>query len=450
MRPPLLLLNPPAARPTMRDYYCASSSKAGYFWQPIDLICQSGYLPPAHDVSLLDAPAQRWGRDRALAWIRDLRPAAVLSLVGTAAIDEDLEFLAAVKKITDCRLFVSGDFARFAPDQLLAVRPEIEGVLLDFTRPDLRDRLAGAGGGGPGLYVRGDPPAPLPRARDAFSYPVPRHDLFLRLPYCMPFLGRPFASTLANYGCAFGCRYCNSSAIGFALRDPENLFAELDALRALNATELFFKDFTFNQPAERAKHLLQQWLARGYRFRWIGYFRAENIDDELAALLARTGCAMAQIGLETANETVLRAVRPTADLSRAQAGMAALRRAGVPYGAHFIVGLPGDDAAGFAATVRLARTAALSYASFNVFTPRVGAELGANRGDIAGWRMDPSRAAHDGAAVAAQRARTAAQRFYLRPGYALTLMRGIRSPRVFFSLVRMGAAWARQAWSEPR
>jgi hypothetical protein len=434
----------------MRDYYCASTSKAGYFWQPIDLICQSGYLAAAHDVTLLDAPAQGWGRDRALAWIREQRPAAVLSLVGTAAIDEDLEFLAAVHAATGCRLFVSGDFARFAPQRVLDGRPEIEGVLLDFTRPDLRDRLAGAGGAAPGLFVRGDPPAPLPRAGASFSYPLPRHDLFLRLPYRMPFLGRPFASTLASYGCAFGCRYCNSSEIGFALRDPENLFAEIDALRALHVTDLFFKDFTFNQPAERAKLVLQQWLARGDRFRWIAYFRAENIDDELAALLARAGCAMAQVGLETANETVLRAVRPTADLPRALAGLAALRRAGVPYGAHFIVGLPGDDDAGFAATVRLARTLRMSYASFNVFTPRIGAELGANRGDIAGWRMDPSRAAHDGALVSARQARTAARRFYLHPDTALTLLRSIRSPRVFLSLMRMGAAWARQAWSEPR
>lgn len=441
MKPRLLLLNPPAARPTLRDDFCSSTSKAGYLWQPIDLICQSGYLDADYDLRLLDAPAARTAAGPAEEAIVAWRPEAIFSLTGSAAFPEDFEFLGRVAaRLPAARLFVGGDLARFHPDWVLAEYPFIEGVVLDFTRPALRDCLAGRPADRSALARRGETVSPLPLAAGEFSYPWPRHDLFWALPYRMPFLGRPFASVLTNYGCANSCAYCNSCRIGFARRSFDNLFAELDRLDALGIRHLFVKDFTFNQPPARARELLQTWAARRYRFRWTGYLRAETIDAELAALLARTGCAMAQIGLETANQTALAAARPGADLARAREGIAHLRRAGVSSGAHFIFGLPGDGEAGYAATIALAESLPLAYASFNHYTSRPGARLAADSPATGIARLDPSgQAAADPALT--RWVGLAYRRFYRRPAYWFSLWRSARAAGSLAALWSMGVSW---------
>jgi anaerobic magnesium-protoporphyrin IX monomethyl ester cyclase len=445
VKPNLLLLNPPAARPTMRDYYCSSTSKAGYCWQPMDLICQSGYLDPAFDLHLLDCAVRPTSKDAALATIAALRPAVVYALVGTANNPDDFAFLESVSNSIGARIFVSGDVARFQPRELLGSYPFLEGVVLDFTAPDLAEYLNGRSAG-PGLMLRDSEEAGRPRASGTFAYPLPRHELFVRQPYRMPFLGTPFASVLTNYGCPFRCRYCNSGEFGFAERGEENLWAELDHLRRSGVQDLFVKDFTFNAVPERATLLLTHWDQRAYDFRWIGYFRAERIDAQLAGLLRRTRCQMVQFGIETATEGVLEQVRPGAQPDRVREGVRHLRDAGVSCGAHFVIGLPGDDPEGWARTLAFARSLPLSYASFNAFTRRPGSQLAGR--SLAGttMRMDPTSGEVDGgpdAAAAAKWIRAANRRFYLRPAYLISLARAVRSPRVLLSLLAMGASTIR-------
>ena len=432
--------------PVMRDYYCSSTSKAGYVWQPMDLICQSGYLDNGFAPKLIDCAVLGWDRTQALDRIKEINPAAIFSLVGTAAVPDDFEFLAEAFRETGARIFVSGDLARFHPHKILEAYPFIEGVVLDFTSGDLADLLAGRPGPFPSLALRTEPLGELPVAKGEFDYPIPRHDLFLSLPYRMTFLGRPFASILANYGCPFRCRYCNSCTIGFSRRSPDNLFEELDYLHGRAIRYLFVKDFTFNAVPDEARMILERWISRAYKFRWIGYFRAERIDGVLAGLLARTGCQMAQIGIETADADILRGVKPGADVNGLEQGIARLREAGVPFGGHFVIGLPGEDDRSFERTIELSRRLGLSYASFNIFTPRPGSALADSESEICAARMDPSVSRDSGGSgdALSLRVREANRRFFLRPAYLLTLLKNIRTPRVFLSLAAMGASLLRQ------
>ena len=430
----------------MRDYFCSSSSKAGYVWQPLDLVCQSGFLDRAFELRLMDAAASRLGADDVLREAASFGPDVVYSLAGTANYPGDMEFLAKLHEATGARLFISGDFARFAPELVLERWPFVEGIVMDFTGPALFDYLRD-GSAGAGLLERGGESRDA-APRDGFAYPVPRHDLFVRLPYTMPFLGRPFASVLTNYGCPYRCSFCNSGSLGFARRDLDDLFSELDAIHSMGVRNLFVKDMTFNADMEHAKRILNRWLERGYEFRWIGYFRAELMDDELAELLARTRLAVAQVGIETANERVLRKHKPAADLKKAADGIKALNRRGVRVGAHFIFGLPGDDPDGFRRTVEFARSFNFAYASFNAFAPRIGSELFRPSDKVAISFSDPSSVTGDGntgadglrAAVA-----SAYREFYIRPRYVLSLLKELKNPRIFIDIVKLGLGVLRAA-----
>ena len=442
MKPTLLLLNPPARPPVMRDDFCSSTSKAGYLWQPIDLVCQSGRLARDFDLHLLDAPVSGENPEAALSRILALNPAAIYSLVGTAHAKSDFAFLQAVTEKNKSCVFVSGDLARFYPDQLLERYGFIEGVVLDFTSPALRDHLAGGEADPNALRLRNGPATPLPEAAGAFAYPVPRHDLFLRLPYRMPFLGKPFASILTNYGCPFSCTFCNSGRIGFSQRDPDNLFEELAFLGRSGIRHLFVKDFTFNARPARSIMILERWLEQNLRFGWIGYFRAESIDAKLAGLLKQTGCNMVQIGIETTGARVLNDHKPGASLDKMRRGIERLKAAGVCFGAHFVFGLPGDDEQGMEQTAALSRSLGLSYASFNYYTPRPGSALAGNAQDLDALSMDPSRAGAQDDRLAKLVARTN-RRFYLRPGYMLDLFICAIRARSLGSVLSMGLAFLR-------
>jgi radical SAM superfamily enzyme YgiQ (UPF0313 family) len=439
MKPRLLLLNGPAEKPTLRDYYCSSTSKAGYLWQPIDLICQSGFLNDDFDLTLIDAPAEGLTGQAALCRAIEMQPEVIFALIGTASYPGDLAQLERLQAETGARVFVSGDWARFYPSELLGRYPFIEGVVVDFTAPGLRDYLLGTSDRPAGLILRNGNSVLEKKPKEPFPYPLPRHSLFTGLPYRMPFLRKPFASVLTNYGCPHRCTFCNSCRIGFADRDLDNLFEELDRLHENGIRDLFVKDFTFNAKPQRAIMLLERWLSRGYRFSWIGYFRAETIDAELARLIARSGCKMAQLGIESADETVLAKAKPGANLKAAEDGIRKLRNAGVPYGAHFVFGLPGDDATSYEKTVRWSLEQGLSYASFNAYTPRPGAPSAGNSVDP--WsRMDPS---HAYSTTVAEWIRLANRRFYLRPGYLSVLLRNARAAGSLGSVMSMAGDFLR-------
>ena len=46
----ILLLNPPGNKSYVRSYYCGSSAKSGYLFQPLDLLVLSGFLSVQHEV----------------------------------------------------------------------------------------------------------------------------------------------------------------------------------------------------------------------------------------------------------------------------------------------------------------------------------------------------------------------------------------------------------------
>ena len=49
----ILLLNPPFTKKIQRDFLCSASSKAKYYWPPIDFVVLSGILKD-YNVTILD------------------------------------------------------------------------------------------------------------------------------------------------------------------------------------------------------------------------------------------------------------------------------------------------------------------------------------------------------------------------------------------------------------
>ena len=471
-RPRVLLLNPPGERAYLRDYYCSSISKSGYYWHPIDLLVLSARLAGAGwPLAVVDAMAERLSFAASLDRVTRWGPDVVVFLTGATSWREDRLFLERVARETDARMIGCGEIFLGDVGRHLRENGWLDAGIRDFTDPGIPGFLE-AGEPCPGVVTQGSPPgaqiqeeAGCPgkvatvssssrsgapgveesmegegsrgpsRSRSGgprrLSYGVPRHEIFPLEKYRYPYHRyHPFASVLTAYGCPFRCRFCNSGYLGFRLRDMDDISRELDHVRALGIRQLFVKDMSFGAPAEHARAFCGLLSRPGVSMSWNCYARLDSLDGPLLEAMHRAGCHLVQMGLETADPDVGRRVGKELDREKARDIFGTCRRLGVRTGAHFVLGLPGDTERGVRETIELACRLNPDYCSFNLFVPRYGSPLGrlldtdtcggAEASVLDPSETFPSRTFCDLAPQDLFRWRRRAYRaFYLRPGYLL-------------------------------
>ena len=386
----VLLLNPPWPAPILRDYWCTSVSKAGYLWQPVDLLAQTGWLHrEGLPFQVIDAVAERLSAPDCLQRIASFDPSLVYLLTSPLSEPEDDRLIAALGGRT---VVVSGEAACADPAGYLAAHPGVDAVLVDFVGEALVRYAQGERDGLPGLVARGNPPEPAAPAatpsatRATFRMPVPRHLEFRADGYRMPLLGgTSFATVLTDFGCPYRCRFCNSGAHGHRLRDVADVAAELAAVRAWGFGHVFVKDMCFG--AAR-RHALEVCTALGESgLTWHAYARADHLDGPLVDAMVRSGCRLVQVGLESGDPALRATYGKDVGDDVLEAAVRTCRAAGLKVGGHFVLGLPGETPATLLRTWRLARRLRPDYVSFNIATVRRGSAFAG--GPAAGLEPDP-------------------------------------------------------------
>jgi hypothetical protein len=441
----VLLCNPPGRRRYLRDYYCCTVSKAGYYWHPMDLLVQSGHLAPHATLGVLDAIADGLSPAASLTAVRRFDPDLIVSLVGAQSLDEDLAFLRDASAGGRRRVALSGEPVREGGGATLRARLPEAFLLEDFTSDELARWVAR---GAPVDASTTRPAGESTPRRSTLHLPRPRHELFLSDRYHVPFDGgRRFASVLTAYGCPHRCAYCNSgaSSLGYAVRDLEDIAEELDHLaRRGDVPHVFFRDMDFTSSRRRALRLCGLLRRRGVPFTWNCYGRPDELDDELCEAMSRAGCRLIQLGLETFDEPTLARLDRPMDGAQIERAFRLVRRHGMRSGAHLILGLPGEGWSTLRRTWR--RVVALNpdYVSFNVLQRRSGAPLAAEdraAGDV--WSRQTR--------LLSWARRGVTWGFYLRPRYVLQQLTQIRSPGEARSLLRsgLGLLWQSLHGDEP-
>ena len=450
----VLLINPPADPPTLRDYFCSTTPKADYLWHPIDLLALSGPLGARHEIAIIDAVAEGLDARAALERARGFGPDAAIQLVGSLTLGRDLAFAGDLRRSCgiDC-LAVIGEPVLDAADALLAQAPAVDAALFDFLGPDAAALLGGrpdavfngAVRDGRRVVIRRE------RPRGSFHLGRVRHDLLpLRRYRVPPAAPSPFASVLCSFGCPYRCAYCNSGvgSLGYARREMDDLSAELEYLRRAGLRNLFFRDMSFGAEPAAARELLRRLQRARPGFCWTCYARPDRLDLDLLPEMARAGCRLIQFGVESARSEVLHGQQRASDPLRVEAAFQAARRCGIEAGAHFVLGLPGDSEAAIRETVDWALALDPAYASFNLFQSRHGTPSRARLGldvmtasDASFGRPGPGAALSPDRLVRLRR--EAYQRFYLRPAFLHRRLSGSRNPAELRDLVRAAVGLAR-------
>lgn len=149
-------------------------------------------------------------------------------------------------------------------------------------------------------------------------------------------------------GCPFKCSYCYESKGAKTVRlfPMERIKAELELFAEKKIPQVFVLDPTYNVNKKRAVELLRLIASKTPNTFYYFEARAEFIDRELAREFTKIPCAL-QIGLQSANEEVLRLVNRPWDKKKFLRGISILNEEGVTFGLDLIFGLPGETFASF-------------------------------------------------------------------------------------------------------
>ena len=429
----ILLLNPPGRRTYFRDGYCSSSSKSGYRWQPLDLLVQAGILTAeGHEVALVDAIGAGMGPEATRARVAAFAPDAVVALAADVSWPEDVGFLRRLAA-DGARLVLSGDVPRFEPERAFEALPTLECILHDFVSDALSTFLE-TGEVGPGLRARDGRAGPTIRAGGRVrSWPSARHDLLPRDAYRLPFHGgAPFASVLASYGCPFACTFCNTGRLDYLLRPVGDLIAELRLVRGMGFRRVYLRDATANGHREHWLEACRAIARADLGLRWNVFCTLRPFDAAIAQAMAAAGCTVVQFGFETQSAALRAETGKPFDNEHAHAAVRYAHEAGLRVCGHFVLGLPGQDAAEVRRTAAFARALDLDWASFNLAAARPGTGLrdaalsaGLAGGDASGDGFEPGLADVPGPMLRRMR-RDAVLRFYLRPRPLRALLPDLR------------------------
>ncbi len=168
---------------------------------------------------------------------------------------------------------------------------------------------------------------------------------------------KPGASILweMTRGCPFSCAFCFESKGIRSVRhfSYERIDEELEYLLAHQVEEVFILDPTFNMDKIRTTQMLSLLVEKAQDIHFIFELRAELLDEELADLFAQLNCSL-QIGLQSSNPVVLKAINRRFNPRVFQEKIELLNKRGIVFGLDLIIGLPHDSVSLFSRSLDFA------------------------------------------------------------------------------------------------
>lgn len=262
-------------------------------------------------------------------------------------------------------------------------------------------------------------------------------------------LGRSdiITTMFTSRGCPFRCTFCDrpySPVIsGFRARSATHVVDEMEQCIALGIREAYIYDDTFTVREDRVFELCDEIKRRKIQFSWDVRAHVNTVTSPLLRAMREAGCTRIHFGVECGSDRMLRVVRKQTTVARVRAAFAAAKEAGLETLAYFIIGQQTETREDVEDTIKLAKQLDPAYVHFTVFCPYPGTEVykqGLDRGiikrdvwrafaenpvpgyELPVWEENFTRMELRELLVHCY------QSFYLRPGYLMRRVAGLRSP----------------------
>lgn len=227
--------------------------------------------------------------------------------------------------------------------------------------------------------IRKNPPRPI--ITDLSSIPPPDRSLYLKYPIIHK---NPSKHFMAGRGCPYRCTFCYNDSLKriysgarfLRTRDKGHLLEELIYVKGHSRLEtVVFDDDVFTSQRRWLKGFLEDYKRR-VGIPYICNVRVEGVDDELARMLAESGCFRVCMGIECGSESIRRDVLKkdftNADVVRA-AGI--IKRYGIRILTNNMMGIPDETLDDALETIHINVRIKTDYPWCSIFQPYPGTPL---------------------------------------------------------------------------
>jgi radical SAM superfamily enzyme YgiQ (UPF0313 family) len=299
--------------------------------------------------------------DELLREIASRKPDLLVVELASLTLAEDLDFLTKVKAATGCKVVVCGNYATVKHRELIATQTCIDFVVRGEYELAVRDLvLALDSGANPSDVLgltwrdpsRGPDPvvenAPRPLLQDLDELPFPDRDDFPATIYPDFTLYSPCINILSSRGCPCGCVYCQERHVMYASpkyreRSAASVVDEMEyCQKRFGARQFYFDDQSFVVKKKHVMAICQEIVRRGLTVPWTVMGDAMFVDREMLEAMAKAGCIGMKFGVESADQTILKAIGKPLDLEKAKQVALWCKELNIRTHATFCLGLPGE------------------------------------------------------------------------------------------------------------
>lgn len=321
------------------------------------------------------------------AGFRDYQAVAILS--STQSFVEDAALLAEIKlKNPAVRSILFGSHPTFMPQYCLA-NPAIDYIVMREPEETMARLLECLRDGGDPAAVSGigfraaDGSVVITEPRpfmDMDDLPIPDRTLLPQgIDYFNPVIWQaPYTTMQTSRGCPGKCIFCTAPEFygrKIRCRSTENVLKEIRILKEQGFKEIFFRDETFTAYRERNHEICRAMIEENLGLSWIANGRVDMIDRETMRLMKRAGCHMLKFGVESGSEELLKAYRKGTTLEQARRTFRDAAAEGLETHAHLVLGGPGETPESLKKTIAFVKELQPTTASFGLLTPYPGTEL---------------------------------------------------------------------------
>lgn len=211
--------------------------------------------------------------------------------------------------------------------------------------------------------------SPRKKIENLDSIPFPAYDIFDMDRY-------PLHRVATSRGCPFSCVWCNSSSVwGFSYRhrSVENVIEELKSLIDNYGKKIFvFTDNSFNVSLDWTNDFCDKLMEEKIDILWSVSFRADIINQETANKMRKSGCYNVSIGIESANNEMLKKINKATNIEKISEGIKILKNAGIEVMSQFVMGSPGETLDTIKESIEYAKTSGADYTNFYSVLPYRG------------------------------------------------------------------------------
>jgi anaerobic magnesium-protoporphyrin IX monomethyl ester cyclase len=160
------------------------------------------------------------------------------------------------------------------------------------------------------------------------------------------FFASKVVSIQASVGCPYQCAFCNfTKDRRFVLSKPlDQVIQEIKEVVQRGIKYVWFVDDNFMLGDSNLNTSLKRLADENLGIKWMSFIRADALKNIDFGLLRRSGCIEVQLGLESADPSVLRNMNKKADPETYRRVIENLLKVGINCSCYFIFGFPGENA----------------------------------------------------------------------------------------------------------